>query len=462
MNFEEAKKLDERFVMPTFKRKDVMLVEGKGVEVTDSEGKKYKDFIAGIGAYSLGHCHPSVVRSVQKQAEKLIHVSNYYYIEHRGEVAKMISDMGNECVPKFFSAPWKTFFANSGAEANECAIKLARLYSKKEGHGGQVIITLDNSFHGRTLATLAATAQPAKQEAFAPMPDGFVHVPMNDLGALKQAIVENDGLIAAVMVECIQGESGVHPCDPDYLVDVMKLARQAGFLVIADEVQTGFYRCGTYPFAFQGMGFTPDIFTMAKGIASGFPMGACAARIEVADAFEPGDHGSTFGGSNLAMAAAQATLETLMTESFGERVAKMGAYFVDKLATIESFVSIRGAGLMLAVDLEEDLSAPAVVDAALEAGFLLNATGPHTLRFLPPLTIEKIDIDDLIDAFPGIIEAARVAQAEAVAAAQAEAAGEPESAENKVEEALEAEAALAAEKLIEEDAQAAAEGDETE
>ena len=418
MNLEEAKKLDERFIMSTFKRKNVMFVEGKGMEVTDSEGKIYKDFIAGIGADSLGHCHPSVVRAVQKQAERLIHVSNYYYIEHRGEVAKMISEMGNECVPKFFSAPWKTFFANSGAEANECAIKLARLYSKKEGHGGQIIITLDNSFHGRTLATLAATAQPAKQEAFAPLPDGFVHVPMNDLQALKQAIADNDGLIAAVMVECIQGEAGVHPCDPDYLVDVMKLARQAGFLVIADEVQTGFYRCGTYPFAFQGMGFTPDIFTMAKGIASGFPMGACAARIEVAEVFEPGDHGSTFGGSNLAMAAAQATLETLQTGSFGDRVAKMGAYFVDKLATIEAFTSIRGAGLMLAADLEEDISAPAVVDAALEAGFLLNATGPHTLRFLPPLIIEKIDIDDLIDALPGIIEAARVAQAEAAVAAE--------------------------------------------
>lgn len=406
MDLEEAKKLDERYIMHTFKRKDLMLVEGRGMEVVDSEGKKYKDFVAGIACDSLGHCHPAVVRAVQKQAEKLIHVSNYYYIEHRGEVAKLISELANECVPRFFSAPWQTFFTNSGAEANECAIKLARAYSKKQGTGSNIIVSMEGSFHGRTLATLASTGQPALQELFQPMPDGFVTVPRNDLGAIQQVIVEQGG-IAAVIVECIQGESGVHPLDDEFLNDLMRLARTAGFLVISDEVQTGFYRCGLYPFCFQGMGFTPDIFTMAKGIASGFPMGACAARPEVAEAFEPGDHGSTFGGSNLAMAAAQATIETLQSENFGDRVAKIGNYFIDKLQSVEELVSIRGAGLLIGADLEEGIDASRVVDEAQKAGFLINATGPSTLRFIPPLTVEKYDIDDLVEALPGIIAEAR-------------------------------------------------------
>lgn len=214
MSFEEAKKLDDHFVMHTFARKPVLLVEGSGMEVKDDEGKTYLDFIAGIGVDSLGHCHPAVVRAIQDQAAKLIHVSNYYYIEQRGEVAKLLSDMLNVCVPKFFRAPWPVFFANSGAEANECAIKLARLYSKKMGGGGQTIITMDRSFHGRTLATLAATAQPAKQEAFQPLPGGFLHVPMNDLNALHQAVYNNLADVCAVMIEPVQGEAGVYPWDP--------------------------------------------------------------------------------------------------------------------------------------------------------------------------------------------------------------------------------------------------------
>lgn len=238
------------------------------------------------------------------QAKKLIHVSNYYYIEKRGEVAQLLSDMLNETIPTFFRAPWKTFFCNSGAEANECAIKLARLWAKKEGSGGNLIISLDNSFHGRTLATLAATAQPAKQEAFQPLPDGFIHVPINDLEAMRKAFLAHPGEIAGVIVEPIQGESGIHPCDGDYLYDVLKIARRNGAVLICDEVQSGIYRCGEFPFAHQTAGISPDIVTCAKGIASGFPMGACVARMEVAEAFEPGDHGSTFGGSNLAMAAA--------------------------------------------------------------------------------------------------------------------------------------------------------------
>lgn len=407
MGFEEAKKLDEHYVMHTFARKPVLLVEGSGMQVTDDEGKTYLDFIGGIGADSLGHCHPAVVASVQDQVSRLIHVSNYYYIEQRGEVAKIISDLLNTCVPKFFRAPWPVFFANSGAEANECAIKLARLYSKKEGSGGQTIITLDHSFHGRTLATLAATAQPAKQEAFQPLPEGFLHVPMNDLNALHQTFFEHVGEVCALMIEPVQGEAGVYPWDADTLYEVAQFARKNGILLIVDEVQSGFYRCGEFPFAFQNMGITPDIITMAKGIASGFPMGACAARIEVAEAFEPGDHGSTFGGSNLAMAAAHATLATLSRGSFAEDVEELGDYFGEALSGIEGITEVRGMGLMIGADLEEGIDAHAVVDRGLEAGFLLNATGPHTLRFLPPLVVTRKEIDTLINALPDLLSAAR-------------------------------------------------------
>lgn len=407
MGFEEAKKLDEHYVMRTFARKPVLLVEGSGMQVTDDEGKTYLDFIGGIGADSLGHCHPAVVAAVQDQVSRLIHVSNYYYIEQRGEVAKIISDLLNTCVPKFFRAPWPVFFANSGAEANECAIKLARLYSKKEGSGGQTIITLDHSFHGRTLATLAATAQPAKQEAFQPLPEGFLHVPMNDLNALHQTFFEHVGEVCALMIEPVQGEAGVYPWDADTLYEVAQFARKNGILLIVDEVQSGFYRCGEFPFAFQNMGITPDIITMAKGIASGFPMGACAARIEVAEAFEPGDHGSTFGGSNLAMAAAHATLATLSRGSFAEDVEELGDYFGEALSGIEGITEVRGMGLMIGADLEEGIDAHAVVDRGLEAGFLLNATGPHTLRFLPPLVVTRKEIDTLINTLPDLLSAAR-------------------------------------------------------
>ena len=407
MSFEEAKKLDDHFVMHTFNRKPVMLVEGSGMEVKDEEGKTYLDFIAGIGADSLGHCHPAVSEAIAAQAKRLIHVSSYYHIENRGEVAKLISDLLNTCVPKFFRAPWPVFFANSGAEANECAIKLARLYSKKEGTGGQTIITMDGSFHGRTLATLSATAQPAKQEAFAPLPGGFIHVPMNDMNAVHRAFFENPGDVCAIMLECVQGESGVHPWDPDTLFEVAQFARKNGMLIIVDEVQSGFYRCGEFPFAFQNMGITPDIITMAKGIASGFPMGACAARIEVAEAFEPGDHGSTFGGSNLAMAAAHATLATLSRGHFDEDVQELGDYFAEGLDKIDGITEVRGMGLMIGADLEEGVDANLVVAKGLDEGFLLNATGPSTLRFLPPLIVTRKEIDQLLEALPGMIDAVR-------------------------------------------------------
>lgn len=397
MALPQQKDLESQYVMPTFARKSVELVEGEGMYVLDSEGRRYLDFIAGIGVDSLGHCHPTVSNAIAAQAKKLIHVGNYYYVENRGEVARLLSGLLNENFDEAKRENWQSFFANSGAEANECAIKLARLVAKKRGRSAQTIVTLEGSFHGRTLATLSATAQPAKQAAFQPLPGGFVHVAINDAAALEHLFAEQGDSICAIMIECIQGESGVHLCEPSFMEACEHLAHKHDALFICDEIQTGIYRTGTYPFAFQHYGACPDIVTIAKGVASGFPTGMCSARESVAAAFESGDHGSTFGGSCLAVAAAKATLETLIEGDFAAHVEKIGQYLRTGLATLPQVTEVRGKGLMCACDLKEDI-APAFVESALEKGFLINATGPRTLRFLPPLICQEQEIDALISA----------------------------------------------------------------
>lgn len=405
MSFHEEVELENQYLMGTFARKPVEFVEGRGMTLVDDEGNEYLDFLSGIGVVSLGHCHPALVKAVSDQAAKLVHVSNYYYIEQRGEVARMLSDMLNARLADELKVPWKTFFANSGAEANECAIKLARLHARKQAEAAgksadaapRLIVTLEKSFHGRTLTTLAATAQPAKQEAFQPLPKGFVATPINDVDALEALFAAHEGEICAVMVECIQGESGVHPCTAEFMAAVRRLTEQAGALLICDEVQCGIYRTGQ-PFGFQNLGITPDVVTMAKGIASGIPMGACAARGAVGDTFDAGDHGSTFGGSNIAIAAAAATLSLLMSDGFGEHVAEVGAYLRERLGALPHVEQVRGAGLMVGIDLTQDApSAPEVVLAGLKAGLVLNAPGPRTLRFLPPLICEKEHVDALVE-----------------------------------------------------------------
>ena len=404
MGFIEEQQLESAYVMGTYARKPVELVRGRGMRVEDAEGRTYLDFVSGVGAVSLGHCHPALVSAIEEQASTLVHVSNYYYIEHRGEVAHLVSDLLNECVDEAEREPWQSFFANSGAEANECAFKLARLHAKKramaaaEAAGAdedgvraaaaaapRLIVTLDASFHGRTLATLAATAQPAKQEAFQPLPDGFVRTPINDIKALESLFASQGDGICAVMVECVQGESGVHPCTAEFLAAVRRLTAERGALFMCDEIQCGMYRCGTYPFGFQHFGIAPDVVTIAKGIASGFPMGMCAARAQVAASFDPGDHGSTFGGSCLAVAAAEATVRALAAEDAAGNAERTGAYLREKLAALPQVEEVRGLGLMVACDLAEGVSAPDVVLAGLDEGLLLNFTGPRTLRFLPPL-----------------------------------------------------------------------------
>ena len=422
MGFIEEQQLESAYVMGTYARKPVELVRGRGMQVEDSEGRTYLDFVSGVGAVSLGHCHPALVSAIEEQASTLVHVSNYYYIEHRGEVAHLVSDLLNECIDEGERTPWQSFFANSGAEANECAFKLARLHAKKramaaaEAAGAdedgvraaaaaapRLIVTLDASFHGRTLATLAATAQPAKQEAFQPLPDGFVRTPINDIKALESLFASQGDGSCAVMVECVQGESGVHPCTAEFLAAVRRLTAECGALFMCDEIQCGMYRCGTHPFGFQHFGVTPDVVTIAKGIASGFPMGMCAARAQVAASFDPGDHGSTFGGSCLAVAAAEATVRALAAEDAAGNAERTGAYLREKLAALPQVEEVRGLGLMVACDLAEGVSAPDVVLAGLDEGLLLNFTGPRTLRFLPPLVCSKEDVDVLVQKLAALL-----------------------------------------------------------
>lgn len=402
MSFATEQALEDRYVMHTFGRKPVELVSGNGMEVFDDTGKAYLDFIGGIGVNALGHCHPAVVAAIQDQAAKLIHVSNYYYIEGRGELARTVSHLANYGAAED-AEDWQTFFANSGAEANECMMKLARAFAKRQGRSASTIVTLERSFHGRTMETLAATAQPAKQELFQPLPGGFVAIRQNDVAALEAVFEAQGDAICGFMFECIQGESGVHPCTPEFLQRAAELCRAHGALMLCDEVQTGVYRTGT-PFAFQQFGIDVDIFSMAKGIAGGFPMGACAARAHVAAAFEPGDHGSTFGGSNLAVAAATATLKALEDEDVLANVNAVGAYLRDRLAALPFTNDVRGRGLMVACDVTGEMSAPDIVSAGLEAGLLLNATGPATLRFLPPLICSAADIDVLVEKLASIVK----------------------------------------------------------
>lgn len=416
MSFDEQRALESEYVMGTFARKPIQLVEGKGTKVTDSEGNVLTDFIAGIGVCSLGHCHPALVDALSQQAGKLMHVSNYYYIEQRGELAQRISQLLNYGVAEDKAETWQSFFSNSGAESNECAIKLARLYARKraiaqapEGQKAaagaaapRTIVVMERSFHGRTLATLAATAQPVKQEVFMPLPDGFVATPINDIEALEALFEAQGDSICAVLMEPIQGESGVHPATPEFMQAVRRLTEERGALMMCDEVQCGIFRTGL-PFGFQNFGVVPDVVSIAKGIASGFPMGMCAARASVAKAFEPGEHGTTFGGSNLAIVSALTTLKTIEAEGVADNVKRVGEYLRAKLAKLPGVEEVRGYGLMNAVDLAEGLSAPDIVSAALGQGLLLNATGPRTLRFLPPLICSEDDVDALIEGLAKLL-----------------------------------------------------------
>lgn len=419
MSLALQQELESTYVMHTFGRSPVEFVEGHGMTVVDDAGKEYLDFLAGIGVCSLGHCHPAVTAALQSQAARLLHVSNYYHIEQRGQVSALLSKLaagemdcarelaaaiaaGDEAAAAKIAAPaegeqvWQTFYANSGAEANEGSMKLARLYAHRMGNGGNTIIALRGSFHGRTLETVAATMQDWLQDAFRPLPEGFVPCTPNDVDELTGIFEELGGEVCAILYEPIQGESGVHPLTDEFMAAMRELADKYGALLIADEVQAGIFRTGK-PFAWQTYGVEPDIMSLAKGIAGGMPVGACMAKAEVAAAFKPGDHGTTFGGSCMAVAAAAATLAELTAGRYEEHAEEVGAYLAEQLATLPHVTEVRGRGLMRGCDLEESLGdAHGIVARGLEAGLIFNATGAHTLRFLPPLICEKSDVDKLI------------------------------------------------------------------
>jgi predicted acetylornithine/succinylornithine family transaminase len=387
--------LDRSALMRTYAEPPATFVRGDGTMLFDAAGKRYLDFITGLAVVSLGHGHPAVADAVAAQARTLSHVSNLYGNELAPQVAQTIDRLVNGGTGQ---AGGQVFFSNSGAEANECALKLARRWA---GPGRHVVISADNSFHGRTLATLTATGQPEKHAPFLPLPEGFVHVPYDDAAALDRAL--DPDTVAAVLLEPLQGEGGVTVPSSDYLGAVRELCTDRGALLMLDEVQTGLGRTGHW-FAFQAQGLEPDVVTMAKALGNGMPIGACWARAEVAAAFGPGDHGSTFGGQPLALSAARATLAVMEAEDVCTRAQEQGAYLAAGLAALPGVVSVRGAGLLLAAQLTAPL-AKEVSAAALAEGLLVNAVRPDAIRVAPPLLVTRAEIDEALAILRGVLAA---------------------------------------------------------
>lgn len=374
--------LEQKYYQGTFKRHPITLVRGEGTRVWDSEGKVYLDFVAGIAVNVLGHCHPAVIEAVQQQVTQLVHVSNLYYNVRQIELAELLGIQSNGM---------RSFFSNSGAEANEGAFKLARKYGRLHRNGAYEIISMQNSFHGRTLATTAATGQAAYQATWAPLPDGFKQVPFNDLQAVKEA---TSAKTAAILVEAVQGEGGIWPASQEFMQGLRDWCDEQNLVLICDEVQAGSGRTGKF-FSWQHY-VRPDIVTLAKGLAGGVPIGAMLTDIRT-DLFTPGDHGTTFGGNPIACAAGIATIKTITEQNLLENATQMGEYWkskLEELCTKYDFIdSPRGIGLMRAINIKHDLG-PVIVQKAMENGLLLNSTNPQTLRMLPPLVLTRADIDE--------------------------------------------------------------------
>ena len=383
MNFDQIRALDADHVMQTYGRLPVAFVRGEGTKLWDSEGKEYLDFLGGLAVTSLGHANPAVADAIAEQARTLLHVSNLYFNEWQPQVAaKLDAHLGGD---------GRVFFANSGAEANECAIKLARRHGQANGGPDRFhVLSAWGSFHGRTLTTLAATGQPQKQETFQPLPTGFRQVVFGDLDALAAAMDER---VCAVMLEPIQGEGGVQPCPPGYLEGVRALCDEREALLIVDEVQTGLGRTGKW-FGFQhSPGVQPDIVTMAKALGNGVPIGACWAKADVASAFKPGDHATTYGGQPLAARAAFTVLEQMEVLDVPARAAAAGKRLCAKLAAVPGVAGVRGVGLLVAAELDDGVEAGPVALECLEAGLVVNAVTPTALRFAPSLLVSDAEID---------------------------------------------------------------------
>jgi predicted acetylornithine/succinylornithine family transaminase len=375
-------------LLPTYPPQPVTFVKGRGTELWDDAGNHYLDFLSGLAVTSLGHAHPEVAQAVAEQAGRLLHVSNLFGTEPGQEVAATLD--------RLIGGGGQVFFCNSGAEANEAAIKLARKWA---GPDRYVVLTAEGSFHGRTLATLHATGQPAKHGPFQPLPAGFRHVAWNDLGSLEAAITDD---VAAVLIEPIQGEGGVRPADIDYLHGVEALCRDRNILFMVDEVQTGLARTGEW-FGFQHYGVTPDVVCMAKALGNGMPIGAIWAKADVGSAFQPGDHATTFGGQPLATAAARAVLQVMERDDAPAAARAAGARLRAGLESLAGIESVRGNGLLLAAELV-DASGPEIASRALEAGLVINGVTATALRFAPPLFVADDEIDEAIDILKGVLE----------------------------------------------------------
>ncbi|MBI4715079.1 MAG: aspartate aminotransferase family protein [Nitrospirae bacterium] len=395
MSSEEIIQDAERYLMHTYKRQPLVLVKGRGSRVYDAEGREYLDFVSGLAVNNLGHCPPQVTVAFQKQAQRLVHVSNIYYTEPAVKLAKMLVE---------HSFADQVFFCNSGAEANEAAIKLARKYGHDKREGRYEIITATKSFHGRTMATITATGQEKFWKGFEPLVPGFSYVPFNDVAAVEKAITPKT---IAVMVEPVQGEGGVNVPDKGYLQGLRRICDARGILLILDEVQTGIGRTGTL-FAYEQFDVTPDIMTLAKAVAGGLPMGVMLAKKEISEVFVPGTHASTFGGNPLVCSAAVATLETLLEDGMIlDNCRRMGRYLTEGLREViqpvfpEMIKEIRNLGLLVGMELNRE--GADIVAACRNAGVLINCTMDRVLRFLPPLTVTEEEIDVLLKTLHDVL-----------------------------------------------------------
>ena len=386
MTFEQVKSQDQAYILHTYGRVDAALVKGRNARAWDVDGKEYIDFTAGIGVNALGYCDPEWSAAVAGQAGKIQHMCNYYYCPENTALAQELSQA---------SGMAKAFFCNSGAEANECAVKIARKYGEKRG--AYRIVTLENSFHGRTLTTLAATGQEGFHREFLPLTEGFLYAQAGDLAGIQALL---DGSVCAVMLEMVQGEGGVIPMDEGFVQGLAQLCREKDVLLLIDEVQTGIGRTGRF-FAYQGYGVQPDVVTCAKGIAGGLPMGACLVSERLGDILQPGQNGSTFGGNPIASAAARVVVRRVSEPDFLQSVAEKGAYFREKLEAMSQVEYVRGRGLMLGVKLKEKDAHDVLVQCA-KAGLLI-LTAKELVRFLPPLTITQEDIDQGLAIFQQVL-----------------------------------------------------------
>ena len=379
--------------MPVFGAPQVMFARGAGTELWDTDGKRYLDFLCGLAVTSLGHANPVVAEAVCRQASTLLHVSNLFANPVATEAAVKVNTLLREVT----GHAGQTFFCNSGAEANEAALKLARKFG---GRGRHVVVSAYGSFHGRTLASLAATGQPAKHEPFQPMPEGFRHVEFNDIAALEAAI---DPAVSAVLLEPVQGEGGVLPANPEYLRAVRALCDERGLLLIMDEVQTGYGRTGQW-FGFQHAGVVPDVVTMAKAMGNGFPVGAVWAKREVAGVFQPGDHGSTYSGTAIATAAVNAVIDEMRHLDAPKLARERGAQLSAALRAVPGVASVRGEGLLLAAELQPGIDAKAVYTALIAKGLVTNAVTGTALRLAPPLTVSPEEIDEAVGIVTEVLQ----------------------------------------------------------